>query len=89
MEDMQTILIEKLKLQLQNKEMTLEEMDKSIQEITKCSSNIFDSTEECIKDGFCICEVQVGMDILVYFKVICKNNNNHKTLIKVENVTKG
>lgn len=59
MENKEEILIKNLKNKLLNHELTLEEMDKTVQKITKCSSSIFDSLNECIEDRFCVYEIYI------------------------------
>lgn len=59
MENKEEILIRNLKNKLLNHKLTLEEMDNIVQDITKCSSSIFDSLSECIEDGFCVYEIHI------------------------------
>lgn len=59
MENKEELLIRNLKNKLLNHKLTLEEMDKTVRKITKCSYSIFDSLNDCIEDRYCIYETSI------------------------------
>ncbi len=55
------LLIKNLKNELLNKKMTLEEIDNTIHKITKCSSSILASLDDCIEDSYSIFEIDIRL----------------------------
>lgn len=80
-------IIKKLKKALLGKEVALAEMNNKVHEIAGDLTSILGIENECIKDGYCAYEFEIGKDILIYFKVTIINKEDiSKTIVKVTNI---
>lgn len=80
-------MIKKLKKALLGKEVTLVEMNNKVHSIIGNLTSILGIENECIEDGYCAYEFEIGKDILVYFEVKTRNKEDiSKTIVEITNI---
>lgn len=79
-------MINELKENLLNKEMTLLEMDNEAERITGSTTSFFDCENDCIEQKSCAYNIKKDKNIVVEFEIISKNEDNTETLVKITDI---
>lgn len=75
-------MINELKEELLNKEMTLCEMDNTAERITESTTSVFDAISDCLDQKSCGYYIRESKNIIVEFDIL--EDNEDKTEIKVK-----
>lgn len=80
-------MIEELKKELLNKEMSLVDMDNEAERITGSTTTLFDAESDCMEQKSCAYYIDTDKDIVIEFEIVKLNKeDNTETIVKVTDV---
>lgn len=84
-------MIKELKEELLNKELTLLEMDNTVQRITEKNGSLFDYESDCVEQQSCAYGIEYteemgAKNIIVEWETIEQGETNSESIVKVVNI---
>lgn len=79
-------ILEELKEELLNKEMSLLEMDNGAERITGSTTSLFDAENDCMEQTSCAYYIDTDKNIVLDFEIVKKEEDNKDTIVKITNI---
>lgn len=79
-------ILQELKEELLNKEMSLLEMDNEAERITGSTTSLFDAESDCMEQTSCAYYIDTDKDIVLDFEIVKKEEDNKDTIVKITNI---
>lgn len=79
-------ILEELKEELLNKEMSLLEMDNEAERITGSTTSLFDAENDCMEQTSCAYYIDTDKNIVLDFEIVKKEEDNKDTIVKITNI---